>query len=57
MTSQRHGVQEGMDFKEKRNLRGARLLVGDSISFWGAFTASELILFYYEKVNTKLKNV
>ena len=25
------------------------------LSFWGAFTASELILFYYEKVNYKLK--
>lgn len=25
------------------------------LTFWGAFTASELILFYYEKVNYKLK--
>lgn len=27
------------------------------LSFWGAFTASELILFYYEKVNYQTKNV
>ena len=26
-----------------------------NLTFWGAFAASELILFYYEKVNTKLK--
>jgi hypothetical protein len=39
----------------KRNLRRAIELIGDSLPSWGAITATELILFYYEKVNYKLK--
>ena len=41
-------------YKNSEGLNGSSEFL---LTFWGAFTASEPILFYYEKVNYQTKNV